>query len=118
MNEIQVLTDQILKFREDRDWKQFHNSKDLAISLVLEATELLEHFQWKSAQEVEAHIEESRDSIGEELADILYWVLLLSHDLDVDIKSAFMAKMQKNAIKYPVEKAKGSAKKYTELHDA
>ena len=118
MNEIQELTDQILKFREDRDWKQFHNSKDLAISLVLEATELLEHFQWKSATDVEAHIQESREEIGEELADILYWVLLLSHDLNIEIKSAFNAKIQKNARKYPVEKAKGSAKKYTELHSS
>lgn len=117
MNDIQELINQILKFREARDWKQFHNSKDMAISLVLEATELLEHFQWKSAEEVVEHIEVQRKQIGEELADILYWVLLLSHDLDVDIKAAFMAKMEKNAKKYPVDKAKGTHKKYTELRD-
>lgn len=117
MNEIQELTDRILEFREARDWKQFHNYKDVAISLVLEATELLEHFQWKSTQEVLYHIEEQRKEIGEELADILYWVLLLSHDLDIDIKVAFMEKMEKNAKKYPVGKARGSHKKYTELHE-
>lgn len=117
MNEIQELTDRILEFREARDWKQFHNYKDVAISLVLEATELLEHFQWKSTQEVLDHMEGHKREIGEELADILYWVLLLSHDLDIDIKAAFMEKMEKNARKYPVEKARGTHKKYTELHD-
>lgn len=117
MNEIQELTEQILKFRDARDWKQFHNSKDMAISLVLEATELLEHFQWKTDKEVLDHIRTQRAQIGEELADILYWVLLLSYDLDVDIKVAFIEKMLKNERKYPVDKAKGTHKKYTELHD-
>jgi NTP pyrophosphatase (non-canonical NTP hydrolase) len=117
MDEIRELTNRILEFREARDWKQFHNSKDVAISLVLEASELLEHFQWKSNQEVLEHIEEHKNEIGEELADIFYWVLLLSHDLGIDIKGAFIEKMEKNAKKYPVEKARGSHKKYTELHD-
>ncbi|WP_422478595.1 nucleotide pyrophosphohydrolase [Pleomorphochaeta sp. DL1XJH-081] len=111
MDEIQELTDRILAFREARDWKQFHTYKDVAISLVLEATELLEHFQWKSTQEVLDHMEGQKREIGEELADILYWVLLLSHDLDIDIKTAFLAKMEKNARKYPVEKARGTHKK-------
>jgi NTP pyrophosphatase (non-canonical NTP hydrolase) len=115
MNEIQELTEQILEFRDEREWKQFHNSKDMAISLVLEATELLEHFQWKSTEEVLEHIENHRNSVGEELADILYWVLLLSNDLHIDIKAAFQAKMEKNIKKYPVEKAKGSHKKYSDL---
>ena len=117
MNDMQELTEQILKFRDARDWKQFHNSKDMAISLVLEATEFLEHFQWKTEAEVLDHIKDNRAQLGDELADILYWVLLLSHDMDVDIKASFMAKMEKNARKYPVDKAKGTHKKYTELHD-
>ncbi len=115
MDELQELTDRILAFREERNWAQFHNSKDVAISLVLEATELLEHFQWKSPNEVKAHIAEQRDKIGEELADIFYWVLLLSHDLDIDLKATFEAKMEKNAKKYPVEKSRGSHRKYTEI---
>lgn len=115
MNEIQELTRQILEFRDEREWKQFHNSKDMAISLVLEATELLEHFQWKSTGEVLDHLENHRNSVGEELADILYWVLLLSNDLHIDIKAAFQEKMKKNAKKYPIEKAKGSHKKYSDL---
>jgi NTP pyrophosphatase (non-canonical NTP hydrolase) len=117
MDEIQGLINRILKFREERDWKQFHNAKDVAISLVLEATELLEHFQWKSDQEMLVHIEEHQKEIGEELADILYWVLLLSHDFGIDIKGAFLEKMEKNTKKYPVEKARGTHKKYTELHN-
>jgi NTP pyrophosphatase (non-canonical NTP hydrolase) len=115
MHELQELTDRILAFREERDWEQFHNYKDVAISLVLEATELLEHFQWKSPEEIADHITEQRESIGEELADIFYWVLLLSHDLGIDLRATFEAKMEKNAKKYPVEKAKGSHRKYTEI---
>lgn len=116
MNDIQELTDQILQFRDAREWKQFHNSKDMAISLVLEASELLEHFQWKSPEEVLRHVEQQKEAIGEELADILYWVLLLGHDLHIDLIKAFSAKMEKNTKKYPVEQSRGSHRKYTELH--
>ncbi|MDD3823064.1 MAG: nucleotide pyrophosphohydrolase [Sphaerochaetaceae bacterium] len=116
MNEIKELTDLVLRFRDERNWAQFHNPKDLAISLVLEASELLEHFQWKNGDEVAHHIEAHKDRIGEELADVLYWVLLLSHDLDLDIIEAFKAKMEGNARKYPVDKARGRHEKYTELH--
>ena len=115
MNDIQELTDQILKFRDAREWKQFHNPKDMVISLVLEAAELLEHFQWKNPEEVIRHVAHNEGEIGEELADILYWVLLLSHDLHIDLVSIFNKKMEKNANKYPVEQARGSHKKYTEL---
>jgi NTP pyrophosphatase (non-canonical NTP hydrolase) len=105
----------MLEFREDRDWKQFHNPKDLALSLVLESTEVLEHFQWKNGKEMEAYVESHKSEIGEELADTLYWVLLLSHDLGIDIFDALDKKMEKNEKKYPVEKAKGSHAKYNEL---
>jgi len=81
MSEIKKLTDLVLAFREERDWKQFHNPKDCAISLSLEASEVLEHFQWKTPEEIKTYIETHRDDIGEELADVFYWVLLMSHDL-------------------------------------
>jgi NTP pyrophosphatase (non-canonical NTP hydrolase) len=81
MSEIKKLTDMVLAFREERDWKQFHNPKDCAISLSLEASEVLEHFQWKTTEEIKTYIETHRDDIGEELADVFYWVLLMSHDL-------------------------------------
>lgn len=115
MSEIKLLTASITKFRDERDWKQFHNPKDLAISLTLEAAEVLEHFQWKSPKEIEEHIIKNKAEIGEELADVLYWVLLLGNDLDIDLADAFQKKMVKNAQKYPLEKARGSHAKYTEL---
>ncbi|HEY1074755.1 MAG TPA: nucleotide pyrophosphohydrolase [Patescibacteria group bacterium] len=115
MDQLTKLQDQLEKFREERDWKQFHNPKDLAISLSLEASEVLEHFQWKNVDEVKAHIIEKKEDIAAELADVLYWLLLLSKDLNVDLEAAFQKKMDKNAQKYPVDKAKGTHKKYTEL---
>ena len=115
MSDIKKLTKEIAKFRDARDWKQFHNPKDMAISLSLEASEVLEHFQWKSVDEVEKHVKEHRDEIGEELADALYWVLLMSHDLGIDVVEAFEKKMEKNEGKYPIDKAKGKHTKYTEL---
>ena len=105
----------ILEFRDDRDWKQFHNAKDMAISLSLEASEVLEHFQWKSKEEIDEYIKTHKEHIGEELADVLYWVLLMSHDLNIDILEASKKKLIKNAEKYPVEKAKGSSKKYNQF---
>ena len=81
MSEIKKLTDLVIAFREERDWKQFHNPKDCAISLSLEASEVLEHFQWKTPEEIKKYIETHKEDIGEELADVFYWVLLMSHDL-------------------------------------
>jgi len=115
MSDIKKLQDKVIKFRDDRDWKQFHNPKDMVISLVLEATELLEHFQWKTKKEVELHLKEKKADVSDELADVLYWVLLISHDLDVDVVKEFERKMAINEAKYTVEKSKGSHKKYTEL---
>jgi dCTP diphosphatase len=105
----------ILEFREAREWKQFHNPKDLSLSLVLEATEVLEHFQWKNGKELEEYLKNHKEDVGEELADVLYWVLLLSHDLGIDVFAALDKKMDKNETKYPVEKAKGSHAKYNRL---
>ncbi len=115
MTSINALTREIIAFRDARDWGQFHNPKDVAISLSLEAAELLEHFQWKNSKEIERHIKAGKEEISEELADVLYWVLLLSHDLKIDPLKALTKKLKKNARKYPIKKAKGRHTKYTEL---
>ncbi|MDO8571184.1 MAG: nucleotide pyrophosphohydrolase [bacterium] len=115
MKKIAEITKRIVAFRNARDWKQFHNPKDLAVSLVLEATEVMEHFQWKSKEEMEKYVVEARGEIGEELADVLYWVLLMSHDLNIDVLTALDKKMKINERKYPVEKAKGKHTKYNRL---
>lgn len=115
MSDIKQLTEKIIKFRDARDWKQFHNPKDMSISLALEAAEVLEHFQWKSKQEIDEYIRTNKDEIGEELADVLYWVLLMSHDIDLDILDALDKKIDKNNEKYPIEKAKGKHTKYDKL---
>ncbi len=112
---IKKLTKRIIDFRDARDWKQFHNPKDLALSLVLEATEVMEHFQWKSKEEVEKYIKTNKDDIGEELADVFNWVLLMSHDLGINILKASEKKILVNEGKYPVEKAKGKHTKYNKL---
>ena len=115
MSEISEITKRITAFRDARDWKQFHNPKDLALSLVLEASEVVEHFQWKNPKEIGEYIKTNKTEIGEELADTLYWILLMSHDLDIDIIDALDKKISKNEAKYPVDKAKGKHTKYTEL---
>jgi NTP pyrophosphatase (non-canonical NTP hydrolase) len=115
MDKIKLLTQKIIEFRDARDWKQFHNPKDLALSLVLEAGEVMEHFQWKSKEEIEEYIKTHKEHIGEELADVLYWVLLISHDLNIDILDALDKKILKNESKYPLEKAKGKHTKYNNL---
>lgn len=114
---LSALLDRVLRFRDERDWEQFHNPKDMAISLALESNELLEIFQWKSREEVEDKLNELRSSIGSELADVLYWVLLMSHDLKIDLLEAFEKKMKENETKYPVKKAKGRKDKYTEYQE-
>lgn len=115
MAQINDLIKQIADFCEVRDWKQFHNPKDVSISLVLEATEVMEHFQWKNKEEMEKYVTDAKNEIGEELADVFYWLLLLSHDLNIDLLAALENKMKKNAEKYPVEKAKGRHDKYSDL---
>ena len=115
MKKIKELTKKIIDFRNARDWKQFHNPKDVAISLSLEASEVLEHFQWKSKEEIELYVKNHKEEIGEEIADVLYWVLLMSFDLDIDVLDALDEKIKKNAKKYPVEKAKGKHLKYNKL---
>lgn len=115
MKDIKELTAEIIAFRDARDWKQFHNPKDLALSLVLEAAEVMEHFQWKNKEEIEKYLETNKFDIGEELADVLYWVLLMSHDLNIDVADELDKKIKKIGEKYPVEKAKGKHTKYNKL---
>lgn len=115
MSDFAELQKRVIAFRDARDWKQFHNPKDLAISLSLEASEFLEIFQWKTPEEIENYLAEKHANVGDELADVLYWVLLLSHDLGIDLPKEFKRKMRQNEAKYPIDKAKGSHKKYTEL---
>jgi NTP pyrophosphatase (non-canonical NTP hydrolase) len=112
---IDELKAKLRKFRDDRDWKQFHNPKDLAISIAIEAGELLEEFQWKDKEGVERKVREERHKVEEEMADIYIYLLELSDVLGVDLVEAAGRKMAKNAVKYPVEKAKGNSRKYTEL---
>lgn len=114
MSDIKDLQKKIIKFRDQRDWKQFHTPKDLAMGLTLEASEVLEHFQWKSDSEQAEHIKRHKAEIGDELADVLSFILIMSHDFDIDIKKAFDAKMRQNAKKYPVRKSRGKHLKYTE----
>ncbi len=115
MNSFEKLIKRIIAFRDARDWKQFHNPKDCALSLSLESGEVMEHFQWKNTEEMQEHIEKHREEIGDELADVLYWVILMSHDMDINILQALDRKMKKNEAKYPEHKAKGKHTKYTEL---
>ena len=104
-----------IAFRDARDWKQFHNPKDVALSLVLEAAEVMEHFQWKNAEEMKEYVQTHKGDIAEELSDVIYWVAVMANDLKIDLPKAFADKMKKNDKKYPVSKAKGGHAKYTEL---
>lgn len=115
MNKLDELTKKIVKFRDARDWKQFHKPKDLALSLALEAAEVVEHFQWKSEEEIEKYVKTNKKEIGNELADVFYWVLLIAKDLDIDMTKALERKMKENAKKYPIKKAKGKHTKYNKL---
>lgn len=109
MADIKEITDKLVQFRNERDWEQFHNSKDLALAISVEANELLELFLWKQPEEVE------KQKIKEELSDVFAFAFLLAQKHGFDIKEIVLEKIKANAEKYPIAKAKGSAKKYTEL---
>lgn len=115
MDEIRKLTRKIKKFRDDRDWMKFHNHKDMALSLILEAAELLEHFQWKSKDEIEDHVKSNREEIARELADIATYLFELADNLGIDLPASIEKKLDENAKKYPIEKAKGRHTKYPGL---
>ena len=104
--------EKINQFRDDRDWRKFHNEKDLAISISIEANELLELFQWKQSEEVTT---KSLNRIKEELADVFIYSIMLADNLGLNIEKIIDEKLENNAVKYPVEISKGSNKKYNEL---
>lgn len=112
MDELKQLTEQIIKFRDDRDWQKFHNPKDLALSLSLEASELLELFQWKTCEEA---VEKNLEKMKDELADVITYALLFANETGIDVVSAVQEKLKKNDEKYPVEKSYGINRKYTEF---
>jgi NTP pyrophosphatase (non-canonical NTP hydrolase) len=109
MNDIKQITEELIKFRDERDWEQFHNPKDLALAINIESSELLEEFLWKQPEEA------NKENIKEELADVLTYSFLLAEKYGFDVKQIILDKMKKNGDKYPVDKAKGTAVKYNKL---
>lgn len=114
---INDLKKKISEFCHERDWDQYHSAKDLAIGIITESSELLEHFRFKSDKEIEEmfKVPEKRQNISEELADVFYFILRFAERHNIDLASELQKKMQKNAEKYPIQKSKGSNKKYTEF---
>ena len=115
MDRLEDLKEKVRKFRDDRNWSQFHNHKDLALSISIEASELLEHFHWKNGSELDAAAEEKRQAIEEELADVFVNTILLADKLEMDLVDIASRKLAKNEAKYPVEKSMGKSAKYSEL---
>jgi len=109
------LLQRLIEFRRERDWEQFHSPKDLAISLSIEASELLEWFQWKNDDEIALQLNsDKREALEDEVADVVAYLTYLCHDIGLDINKAVAAKIDKNAQKYPIDKVKGRSDKYTE----
>jgi NTP pyrophosphatase (non-canonical NTP hydrolase) len=112
---VEDITAQIRSFRDERDWAQFHNPKDMAIGISVEAAELLQHFLWKTKEESEARAREHIEELKYEIADVAIFLFELADNLGLNLLEVMAEKLQKNAMKYPVEKAKGKHLKYTEL---
>lgn len=115
MPSLEDLQKKIIAFRDERDWKQFHTPKDLGTGLMLEAGEVAEHFLWKDQAEIEEYLKTHKEEIGDEMGDVLNYLLIMANDFGIDLAEATSKKIDKNAQKYPVEKAKGRHTKYTEL---
>lgn len=113
--QINILKSKIAEFRDARDWKQFHNPKDLALALSIEATELMEHFLWVPIEDTYKVIDEKKEEIADEMADVFAYLLSLSDITGIDLAVALEEKLKKNEMKYPVEKSKGNSTKYTKL---
>jgi NTP pyrophosphatase (non-canonical NTP hydrolase) len=118
-SQLEKLSELVDNFCEERDWKQFHNIKDLAMGLSIEASELLQIFLWKDSKEVEALLDtpNKREDIEDEVADVLFFLLRIAHLNNIDLQTALEKKITKNELKYPVSKFKGSNKKYNEIQD-
>lgn len=112
---LENLTQRIVAFRDERDWKQYHSPRNLAASISIEAAELLELFQWSSDETVQDDVESNRADLERELADTAIYLLLLAHDTGVDLEAAIEAKLTENAGKYPADSARGRREKYTQL---
>ena len=104
--EIKELTELVVKFRNARNWDRTQDYKDFAMALIAEAAEVVEHFKWHTPEQMKQYVAIHKDGIGDELSDVLFWVLLMSHDLDIDIVEAYKKKMKKNALKYPIKEEK------------
>lgn len=109
MSDIKKITDKLIEFRNERDWGQFHNPKDLALAINIESSELLEEYLWKKPEDA------NKESVKEELADVFAYAFLLAEKYDFDVKKIVLDKIENNGKKYPINKAKGSAKKYNKL---
>ncbi len=105
----------IRKFRDDRDWKQFHDPKNLAVSVSIEAAELLEIFQWMTGEQAALYVTQHKERVSDEIADVAIYLIELADVVGIDLAKAIDAKLEKNAKKYPVEKARGVSTKYTDL---
>lgn len=112
MNDLDQLREKILQFRDERNWQQFHNPKDLALSLSLEASELLELFQWKTSEEA---VEKNLDKMKDELADVLIYAILFANEVQIDFVDIINRKIIKNEVNYPINKSRNTNKKYSEL---
>lgn len=112
---IQGILKKIKKFRDDRDWMQFHDPKNLAVSISIESAELLEHFQWKTKEEIEGYIKKHKNEVQDEVADIAMYLFELADNNNIDLLQAMEKKLKKNAVKYPIKKAKGKHTKYNKL---
>lgn len=112
---LQDLATQLEKFARERDWQQFHSPKNLSSALVVEAAELLEHFQWMTEDQSRSMDSERRLAVASEMADVLLYLIQLAKAVDVDLVAAANEKLRVNGIKYPVDRAKGTSKKYDEL---
>jgi NTP pyrophosphatase (non-canonical NTP hydrolase) len=109
-----LLQTHLRRFADERDWNQFHTPKNLTMALMVEVAELMEHFQWLSEEQSVNLDDTKKQAVAEELADVLLYLIRLSDKLNVDLMKAALAKLEKNALKYPADKVRGSAKKYNE----
>ena len=111
---VEVL-ERIRSFRDERDWLQFHDPKNLATSIAIEAAELLEEFQWQTNEQSRRHAAQNLEAISDEIADVAIYLIELTDVLGIDLRDAILAKLEKNAAKYPVEKSRGNSTKYDKL---